>query len=247
MVSQFPLSSDFVLLRDAMNQLLSDSFVPSGGARSGGAAALAAMGPVPLDVYATPDEAVVIAAVPGMTPENLEITYTQNTLTLSGSVPHVAESEQGQQATWYLRELWSGQFQRTVTLPFEVDASRRGHVRTRHRAHHVAEGGVDETAEDCHQEREWPAGGHWGGSQLVPTPSDAARQQRTSLASSCRIGDGVAEALSAAPFQPSGRESLRGGDVWTRSCPTSWCSSRWPRSGSAAALPGRLGRPLRGP
>ena len=31
MVSQFPLSSDFVLLRDAMNQLLTDSFVPSGG------------------------------------------------------------------------------------------------------------------------------------------------------------------------------------------------------------------------
>ncbi len=117
MVSQFPLSSDFVLLRDAMNQLLQDSFVPSEGARTG-------TRPMPLDVYATPDEAVVIAAVPGMNPENLEITYTQNTLTLSGSVPSAAESEQGQQATWYLRELWSGQFQRTVTLPFEVDASK---------------------------------------------------------------------------------------------------------------------------
>jgi HSP20 family protein len=125
MVNQFPLSSDFVLLRDAMNQLLTDSFVPSGGARSGwGNGSQAMARPVPLDVYATPDEAVVIAAVPGMTPENLEITYTQNTLTLSGSVPNVAESEQGQQATWYLRELWSGQFQRTVTLPFEVDASK---------------------------------------------------------------------------------------------------------------------------
>ncbi len=197
MVSQFPLSSDFVLLRDAMNQLLSDSFVPSGGSRSGwGSGSQAMARPVPLDVYATPDEAVVIAAVPGMTPENLEITYTQNTLTLSGSVPHVAESEQGQQATWYLRELWSGQFQRTVTLPFEVDAEpSRGELRTRHRPDHVAEGGVDETAEDRHQEREWPAGGHWGWlQQLVPTPSDAGWRQRTSLASSCRIGDGVAEA-----------------------------------------------------
>src|SRR5215217_3233944 len=124
MVSQFPLSSDFVLLRDAMNQLLTDSFVPSGGARSGWGGSQAMARPVPLDVYATPDEAIVIAAVPGMTPEQLEITYTQNTLTLSGSVPHVAESEQGQQARWYLRELWSGQFQRTVTLPFEVDASQ---------------------------------------------------------------------------------------------------------------------------
>jgi HSP20 family protein len=125
MVSQFPLSSDFVLLRDAMNQLLTDSFVPSGGTRSGWGSGSPAMArPVPLDVYATPDEAIVIAAVPGVTPEQLEITYTQNTLTLSGSVPSAAESEQGKGATWYVRELWSGQFQRTVTLPFEVDASK---------------------------------------------------------------------------------------------------------------------------
>ena len=125
MVSQFPLSSDFVLLRDAMNQLLTDSVVPSGGTRSGwGGGSRSMTRPVPLDLYATPDAAIVIAAVPGVTPENLEITYTQNTLTLSGSVPEVAESEQGQHATWYLRELWSGQFQRTVSLPFEVDASK---------------------------------------------------------------------------------------------------------------------------
>ena len=80
--------------------------------------------PVPLDVYATPEEAIVIARFPGLHPEQLEITYTQNTLTLSGSVPSVAESEQAQKATWYAHELWSGQFQRTVTLPFEVDASK---------------------------------------------------------------------------------------------------------------------------
>lgn len=127
MVSQFPFGSDFVLLRDAMNQLLQDSFVPSGGSQVGwsnGTRSGTMLRPVPLDVYATPDEAVVIAAVPGMSPENLEITYTQNTLTLSGSVPSAAESEQGQNATWFLRELWSGQFRRTVTLPFEVDASQ---------------------------------------------------------------------------------------------------------------------------
>jgi HSP20 family protein len=123
MVTQVPFGSDFVLLRDAMNQLLADSVVPSGGARSGWANGTRAW-PVPLDVYATPDEAIVIAAMPGLNPEQLEITYTQNTLTLSGSVPNVAESEQAQNATWYAHELWSGQFQRTVTLPFEVDASK---------------------------------------------------------------------------------------------------------------------------
>jgi HSP20 family molecular chaperone IbpA len=54
---------------------------------------------MPLDVYATPDEAIVIAALPGLNPQDLEITYTQNTLTLSGSVPNVADSDQGKNAT----------------------------------------------------------------------------------------------------------------------------------------------------
>ena len=125
MVNTFPFGSDFVQLRQAMQELLQESFVPSGGARypwSAGARAMAR--PLPLDIYATPDEAVVIAAVPGMSPENLEITYTDSTLTLSGTVPSAADSEQGQNATWYLHELWSGQFQRTVTLPFEVDPAQ---------------------------------------------------------------------------------------------------------------------------
>jgi HSP20 family protein len=127
MVTQYPFGSDFVLLRDAMNQLLQDSFVPSGGARSGwstGTRSGTTARPMPLDVYATPEEAIVIAAMPGLNPEQLEITYTQNTLTLSGSVPSAVDSEQAQNATWYAHELWSGQFQRTVTLPFEVDADK---------------------------------------------------------------------------------------------------------------------------
>ena len=125
MVNTFPFGTDFVQLRQAMQELLQDSFVPSGGSRYPWTAGTRAMArPFPLDVYATPEEAVVIAAVPGMSPEQLEITYAGNTLTLSGSVPSWAESEQGQNATWYLRELWSGQFQRTVTLPFEVDPAQ---------------------------------------------------------------------------------------------------------------------------
>ncbi len=121
MVTQVPFGQEFVLLREAMNHLLEDSFVPAGGARyRPGSTAR----PVPLDVYATPDEAVVLAAVPGMNPQELAITYTQHTLTLAGTMPSAAESEQGQTATWYLRELGSGRFQRSVTLPFEVDASQ---------------------------------------------------------------------------------------------------------------------------
>jgi HSP20 family protein len=125
MVNTFPFGSDFVQLRQAMQELLQESFVPSGGSGYGWSTGSGAMArALPLDVYATPDEAVVIAAVPGMSPENLKITYAGNTLTLSSTVPSAAESEQGQNATWYLHELWTGQFRRTVTLPFEVDPAQ---------------------------------------------------------------------------------------------------------------------------
>ena len=123
MVSQFPFGQDFVVLRDAMNQLLEESFVPSRGSRSSGSNGTTVR-PLPLDVYATQDEAVIIAAVPGMSPQELEVTIDQNVVTLSGTVPTAAESEQGKGATWYLHELWHGQFRRSVTLPFEVDASK---------------------------------------------------------------------------------------------------------------------------
>src|SRR5215207_1738342 len=120
MVSQFPFDQDFVVLRDAMNQLLEESFVPSRGSRSCGTT----VRPLPLDVYATQEEAVIIAAVPGMSPQDLEVTIDQNVVTLSGTVPTATESEQGKGATWYLHELWHGQFRRSVTLPFEVDAGK---------------------------------------------------------------------------------------------------------------------------
>jgi len=123
MVSQFPFGQDFVVLRDAMNQLLEESFVPSRGSRNSGSNGTMVR-PLPLDVYATQEEAVLIAAVPGMSPQELEVTIDQNIVTLSGTVPTAAESEQGKGATWYLHELWHGQFRRSVTLPFEVDAGK---------------------------------------------------------------------------------------------------------------------------
>ncbi len=124
MVSTFPFGSDFVVLRDAMNQLLEESFVPNRGSRSGGSGNGAMVRSLPLDVYATSDEAIVIAAVPGMNAQDLEITINQNVVNLEGKLPTAAESDQGRGATWYLHELWHGPFRRSVTLPFEVDAAK---------------------------------------------------------------------------------------------------------------------------
>ena len=118
-----PFTNEFASLRQAMDRLLDDAFV--GGpfrtlwSRTGSAAQA-----MPLDVYATEDEVVILAAVPGLRPEDLEITAHQSTVTLSGKVVDVAEAEEAKNATWFLHELWSGEFRRSLTLPFEVDADR---------------------------------------------------------------------------------------------------------------------------
>ena len=124
MIGAFPFSHDVVGLRQAMDQLLNESFV--GGpfrtlwsqGRSGTAGSYA---PLPLDAYATQDAFVITAAVPGLRPEDLEVTYTNGAVVLAGTIGDAAEAEAAKGATWYLRELGRGRFQRALTPPFEVD------------------------------------------------------------------------------------------------------------------------------
>lgn len=127
MIGVSPLGQDVVGLRQAMDQLLNESFV-SGPYRTlwsrGGSGAAAPYAPLPLDVYATQDAFVIIAAAPGMRPEDLEVTYNQGTVVLGGTIGNVAETEEATGVTWYLRELWHGSFKRAVSLPFEVDPSK---------------------------------------------------------------------------------------------------------------------------
>jgi HSP20 family protein len=118
----------FVGLRQAMEQLVDESLVgnpvrtgwPRPGTGAGGPVAQ----PIPLDVFATEDAAVVVAAVPGLRPQDLELTAHQDTVTIGGTVGNVADSEEAKGATWYVHELWSGQFRRSFMLPFPVDADR---------------------------------------------------------------------------------------------------------------------------
>ena len=111
--------TEFGTLRQAMDRLLDEAFVgrPFRTIWSRGGNTIQ---PMPLDVYATENEVVILAAVPGMRPEDLEVTAFHNTVTLSGTVADVAESEEAKNATWYLRELWGGQYRRSLTLPFAV-------------------------------------------------------------------------------------------------------------------------------
>ncbi len=122
-------TQDIARLRSAFDQIWAESFGspfrtlwarPAVGNGNGNTATA----PLPLDVFATRDEFVIVAAVPGMRPEDLSVTWNQGTIVLSGTIGNVAESTQAKGATWYLKELWHGRFERAITPPFEVDASR---------------------------------------------------------------------------------------------------------------------------
>lgn len=126
MVNRLPsIADEFVNLRDAVDRVFNESLAagPFRGIWSGGWGGGTGRMPLPLDVYVTKDEVIVIAAVPGIRASDIEISVNQNTITLSGSMPNVASSAEGKEATWYLHELPHGAFQRSVTLPIEIDSA----------------------------------------------------------------------------------------------------------------------------
>lgn len=99
------------LPRDAMGGSLEDSYArPSG------------RGPlVPLDVFETENDLVVIAAVPGATAGDLEVSATGDTLTIRGHLPSEADRPEASRDTWYLHEIPHGEFSRMIDLPAEVN------------------------------------------------------------------------------------------------------------------------------
>jgi HSP20 family protein len=127
MVNRLPsIADEFANLRDAMDRVFSEgmSSSPFRGIWSGGWGNGTGRIPLPLDVYASKDEVVLIAAVPGVQANEIEISINQNTITLTGKIPNAASSEEAKDATWYLHELPHGNFQRSITLPIEVDAGK---------------------------------------------------------------------------------------------------------------------------
>ena len=75
----------------------------------------------PVNVWTGEHDVVITAEVPGVDPDDIELTVHQNALTLKGR----RRSENGTtEATFHRRERSYGAFGRTLTLPFEADASK---------------------------------------------------------------------------------------------------------------------------
>lgn len=108
---------DTVSLRDAMDRLFEESIVrPRTWLEPArGAATLA------LDVHESDDAVTVRASIPGVKPEDIDISLTGDTLTIKGETREETEKREG---NYHMRERRFGTFQRSISLPTQVNADK---------------------------------------------------------------------------------------------------------------------------
>jgi len=74
-----------------------------------------------VNIWTKEDELVVTAELPGLTPEGIDLSVLGDTFTISGSRK---EEELPENAQYHRNECVSGDFSRTIRLPFVVDAEK---------------------------------------------------------------------------------------------------------------------------
>jgi len=106
-------------LRQAMDRLFEESFVPLSrmlreveGRRDGTLY-------LPVDAYETDNEVVILTSLPGLKPEDVEITFEDGSLTIRGEIKPPAED-----VKYIIRERAYGPFTRTLNFNVPVDADK---------------------------------------------------------------------------------------------------------------------------
>jgi HSP20 family protein len=105
---------EVMTLREAMNQLFEESMVRPRARREDlheGQLRL------PLDVYTTPEEIVLTASLPGLTPDEVDIAIEGDRLTIRGELRAPLEN-----VDYLFQERAYGAFSRTLTLNVPVEA-----------------------------------------------------------------------------------------------------------------------------
>ena len=107
---------ELLTLRQAMDRLFDDTmFRPFAGIAGTEYARL------PLDVRTTADALLVDASLPGVAPEDVDITVENGTLTIKAQETADRSSDEG---GWLVREISRGSVMRTVTLPTGLEADK---------------------------------------------------------------------------------------------------------------------------
>jgi len=126
--------NDVFSLRQAMDRLLEDAVIwPGRSSTSAGHSGFS----IPIDVLERENAFTIKASLPGVPPENVQLSVQGNTLTIEGELREDAEQpveqrqgEQGnghrtpqEQPRYHQRERRYGRFSRQVVLPVTLDAS----------------------------------------------------------------------------------------------------------------------------
>jgi HSP20 family protein len=109
--------SDLMSLREAMDQLFAESFVRP---RAGRLAPLGAES-LAVDMYETEDDVIIKTAVPGVKPEDIDVSITGDVLTIKGETK---AEEKMEKANYIRQERRYGAFSRSVSLPSTVVADK---------------------------------------------------------------------------------------------------------------------------
>lgn len=75
----------------------------------------------PLNVWASEEKTIVLAEVPGIDPDNIDLQIVNNILTLK--TKRDLDKTSDEQA-WHRRERGCGQFTRSLELPYPIDAEK---------------------------------------------------------------------------------------------------------------------------
>jgi HSP20 family protein len=106
---------ELMSLRSAMDHLFEDSFVRRPFAGMDGQLSL------PLDVTRTADELIVEAALPGIKPEDVEITVEDGTLSIRGEYRDERRGDEGESL---VQEIRRGTVARAITLPTGLEPDK---------------------------------------------------------------------------------------------------------------------------
>ena len=113
-ISRWDPFRETAALRGAMDRLFDDTYVPARRSQNRARAFR-----LPLDAYVTPNEIVISANMPGLKPEDVEITIEGDTLTIKGERHAPLEN-----VDYVLQERGFGPFQRTLNINVPVDADK---------------------------------------------------------------------------------------------------------------------------
>jgi len=108
---------ELISLRSAMDRLFEDSFVP----RPLGSLFDTTASSLPLDVTRTADALVVEAALPGIKPEDVEITVEDGTLSIHGTYREEHREGEGESL---VSEIRRGTVSRSISLPTGLEADK---------------------------------------------------------------------------------------------------------------------------